>query len=56
MIVGVGATESHTEELEEEAGEEAGDQARVSTSQSPLSSGRTEDGGRIKDRSALTLE
>jgi hypothetical protein len=54
LVVGV-AAESQREETED-AGEEAGDQAAVSTSQSPLSSTRAEDGGAAKDRRALTLE
>jgi hypothetical protein len=55
MALEVGVTASQTEELED-AGEEAGDQAVVSTSQRPLSSAKAEDGGTLKDRTALTLE
>jgi hypothetical protein len=51
----VGVVASQKEESED-AEEEIGDQAAVSTSQRPLSSTRVEDGGVVKDRSALTLE
>lgn len=57
VVVVVGVREPDEEEELEEAGEETGDHARGSTSQSPFSSGRAEDGGGTgKDRIALTLE